>query len=87
MRRLGDAEHAACDVAEEAFEEAVCLLQKRKQQYFAKIKEIAGEKREKLNEQLELIEKEKAKVRESCDGLEYQVEVKVIHTKNCKKKV
>lgn len=72
---MGEAEDAACAVAEHAFEEAVRLLQKRKQQYFAKIKEIGGEKREKLNEQLELIEKEKAKVRDSCEGLEYQVEV------------
>jgi tripartite motif-containing protein 2/3 len=80
--RLENAENAACQVVEKAFEEAVRLLDRRRKSYVAKIKETATVKLEKLHEQIQLIEKEKEKVRESCDGLEYQVEVSLtIHYK------
>jgi len=75
IQRLDSAENAACQVVEKAFEEAVRLLDIRRKSYVAQIKETAAAKQEKLREQIELIEKEKVKVRESCDGLEYQVEV------------
>lgn len=75
MKRLETAENAACQVVDQAFEEAVKLLDKRRQAYVSKIKETAAAKLGKLGDQIDLIEKEKSKVREYCDGLEYQVEV------------
>lgn len=75
MTRLETAENSACQVVDQAFEEAVKLLDKRRQEYVAKIRETAAAKLEKLGEQIQLIEKEKVKVRETCEGLEYQVEV------------
>ena len=75
MHRLENAADQACDVANKAFEEAAQLLEKRRLSYISKIREVAKMKREKLVEQLELINKEREQVRETCEGLEYQVEV------------
>ena len=75
MRRLNAAADAAEEVASKAFEEAVMFLEKRRLNYVSKIRLVAAIKKESLEEQLELIEKERKKVRDTCDGLEYQVEV------------
>jgi len=75
MKKLSVAAEAAESVANKAFEDASLLLERRRQSFLGKIREVAGAKKEKLREQLELIEKERSKVRETCDGLEYQVEV------------
>jgi hypothetical protein len=77
MRRLGSAADAACEVANKAFEDAALLLEKRRANYIATIHQVAAMKKEKLKEQLDLIEKERAAVRATCDGLEYQVEVTI----------
>ncbi|CAG7825030.1 unnamed protein product [Allacma fusca] len=78
MQRLEIAADNACEIATKAFEEAVQLLEKRRLSYVNKIREVANTKREKLLEQLELISKERTQVRDTCDGLEYQVEVRHI---------
>ncbi len=76
MRRLGLAAEVAEEVAAKAFEEASALLEKRRLSYVGKIREVAAVKKERLKEQLQLIDKERAKVRGTCEGLEYQVEVR-----------
>ncbi|XP_021950432.1 tripartite motif-containing protein 2 isoform X3 [Folsomia candida] len=78
IRRLATAENSACQVVEQAYEEAVKLLDKRRVAYISKIRETAEKKSRNLNDQISLIEKEKTKVRDSCEGLEYQVEVRNI---------
>lgn len=72
------AENSAIEVIDQAFQEAVSLLDKRRQAYVSKIRETAAGKIGRLIEQIDLIEKEKTKVRDSCEGLEYQVEVSSI---------
>lgn len=75
MKTLNVAAESAEAVANKAFEEAVLVIERKRQNFIAKIREMTGSKKEKLKEQLELIEKERGRVRASCEGLEYQVEV------------
>lgn len=76
MKRLEAAAAASTEAANAVFDEATALLEKRRQNAVREIRDIASAKKEKLKEQLELIEKERCKVKKTCNGLEYQVEVK-----------
>lgn len=63
------------------FQKIIDLVDKRRQQVLATAKKMREDKREVLENQLRLIEQEKAKVEAECNGLQYQVDVRNITCK------
>jgi len=57
------------------------MVEKRKHEVIQMVKRVRDEKKKVLREQLDIIEAEKAKLRNDCQGLQHQIEVRNITTK------
>ncbi|XP_071050562.1 tripartite motif-containing protein 2-like isoform X3 [Onthophagus taurus] len=78
LQRLDAAKENCLDQVNATFQEIQTMLDKRKQEMIDAVQTAAGEKRKVLEEQHALIECEKNKVEQECQGLQYQVEVRNI---------
>ncbi|GAB6029536.1 hypothetical protein CHUAL_005286 [Chamberlinius hualienensis] len=75
-----NAEHTF-EMISQSFQELIAICDKRRQELLGQAKKTRDEKKKVLQEQLALINAEKAKVESECDGLQYQVEVRNITKK------
>lgn len=57
------------------------MIEKRKCEIVQMVRRVHDEKKKALREQLDIIEAEKAKLRNDCQGLQHQIEVRNITTK------
>lgn len=78
MRKLDtNSEHAFEDI-NRTFQEIINIVDKRRQELLGYAKKMREDKKSVLQDQLTIIEAEKAKVETQCSGLQYQVEVRNI---------
>ncbi|XP_013773514.1 tripartite motif-containing protein 2-like isoform X1 [Limulus polyphemus] len=63
------------------FQEVINTVEKRRQEVLGMVKKIRDEKKKVLLEQLAMIQGEKSKVEQECQGLQHQVEVRNITKK------
>lgn len=68
-------------MAGEIFQELVNMVEKRQREIVQTVKRVRDDKKKVLREQLDIIEAEKVKLRDDCDGLQHQIEVRTITTK------
>jgi len=81
MRKLHqNSDHAFEDI-NRTFQEIINMVDRRRQEVLSMAKKMKEEKESILQSQLQLIEKEKAKVESDCNGLQYQIDVRNITTK------
>ncbi|RWS07481.1 tripartite motif-containing protein 2-like protein, partial [Dinothrombium tinctorium] len=81
MRKLDqNADHAFEDI-NRTFQEMINIVDRRRQELLSYAKKMREDKRSVLQDQLNIIEGEKAKVEAECSGLQYQVEVRNITKK------
>ncbi|RWS26355.1 tripartite motif-containing protein 2-like protein [Leptotrombidium deliense] len=81
MRKLDqNSDHAFEDI-NRTFQEMINVVDRRRQELLSLAKKMREDKRRVLQEQLDIIETEKAKVEMDCSGLQYQVEVRNITKK------
>ncbi|CAH1119157.1 unnamed protein product [Phaedon cochleariae] len=78
LTRLNLAKEVCLDEINETFRHIQALMEQRKQEIIDNVNSICTEKRRVLEEQHTLIESEKNKVEQECQGLQYQVEVRNI---------
>ncbi|XP_072387490.1 tripartite motif-containing protein 2-like isoform X1 [Diabrotica undecimpunctata] len=78
LGRLDTAKETCLDKINETFQHIQTLMDQRKQEIIDSVNTICTEKRRVLEEQHTLIENEKNKVEQECQGLQYQVEVRNI---------
>lgn len=81
MHKLEQNVEHTFDTINQSFQELVNKCEKRRQEVLGLAKKTRDEKKKVLQEQLALINAEKAKVQEECEGLQYQVEVRSITKK------
>ncbi|CAH1977055.1 unnamed protein product [Acanthoscelides obtectus] len=78
LGKLDAAKEACIEKVNETFRHIQELMDQRKQEILDSVNSICAEKRRVLEEQHSLIENEKNKVEQECQGLQYQVEVRNI---------
>ncbi|KAK9718052.1 NHL repeat [Popillia japonica] len=78
LQRLDAARDTCLDKVNLTFQKIQTMVDKRKQEMVDAVQAAAAEKRKVLEEQHSLIESEKNKVEQECQGLQYQVEVRNI---------
>ncbi|XP_031349820.1 tripartite motif-containing protein 3-like isoform X3 [Photinus pyralis] len=78
LQRLNDSKEACLEKVNSTFQQLQMMLDKRRQDMVAAVEGLCAEKRKVLEEQHSLIEAEKNKVEQECQGLQYQVEVRNI---------
>ncbi|XP_008198605.2 tripartite motif-containing protein 2 isoform X3 [Tribolium castaneum] len=78
LRRLETAKENCLDQINATFQKVQAFLDNRKQEMIEALNSTCAEKRRVLEEQHSLIECEKNKVEQECQGLQYQVEVRNI---------
>ncbi|ESO09257.1 hypothetical protein HELRODRAFT_156422 [Helobdella robusta] len=77
-----DAAHDKCvDSISKAFQNIADMVESRKQEVLKLTKKVRDEKKKSLLEQLDLIQSEKCKVQNNCQGLQHQVDVRNITSK------
>ncbi|XP_060527863.1 tripartite motif-containing protein 3-like isoform X2 [Cylas formicarius] len=81
LNRLNAAKERCLEQIDSTFRDIQTLIDKRKQEMIDTVNQMCGEKRRVLEEQHSLIENEKNKVEQECQGLQYQVEVRNITQK------
>ncbi|GBP88495.1 Tripartite motif-containing protein 2 [Eumeta japonica] len=81
LRRLEAATAAADEAIDRQFSELKASIEKRHSELKAAAAAAATHKRRMLEEQLKLIDNEKAKVEAECSGLQQQVEVREVSTR------
>ncbi|KAB7508225.1 E3 ubiquitin-protein ligase TRIM71, partial [Armadillidium nasatum] len=77
-------DHAVDDTYEEvnrAFQAFIDVIERRRDEVLSSVKKIAEEKKNVLKDQMTIIETERKRVQDECDGLQYQVEVRNITKK------
>ncbi|CAG9865330.1 unnamed protein product [Phyllotreta striolata] len=75
---LDSAKETCLEIINETFQQIQALMDQRKKEIIDTVNGICLEKRRVLEEQHTLIENEKNKVQQECQGLQYQVEVRNI---------
>jgi len=81
MRKLEqNSDHAFEDI-NRTFQEIINVVDRRRQELLGYAKKMREDKRSILQDQLTLIENERAKVEDECNGLQYQLEVNNITKK------
>lgn len=78
LQRLDTAKEVCLDQINQTFQKLVANVEKRKQELVEELNSVCSDKRRVLEEQHALIESEKNKVEQECQGLQYQVEVRNI---------
>ncbi|KAK4875335.1 hypothetical protein RN001_011757 [Aquatica leii] len=78
LQRLNESKETCLEKVNVTFQQLQMMLDKRKQEMVAAVEGLCAEKRKVLEEQHSLIETEKNKVEQECQGLQYQVEVRNI---------
>ncbi|KAJ8966960.1 hypothetical protein NQ314_003182 [Rhamnusium bicolor] len=78
LNRLDAAKEACLEQVNTTFQQIQALMDQRKQEIVDNVNSLCAEKRRVLEEQHSLIECEKNKVEQECQGLQYQVEVRNI---------
>ncbi|XP_065155835.1 tripartite motif-containing protein 2-like isoform X4 [Atheta coriaria] len=78
LGRLDGAKDDSLDQVNAIFQQVQSLVDKRKQEMIEAVNAACAEKRKVLEEQHSLIESEKNKVKDECQGLQHQVEVRNI---------
>ncbi|KAJ8917723.1 hypothetical protein NQ315_005172, partial [Exocentrus adspersus] len=78
LNRLDAAKEACLEQINTTFQQIQVLMDQRKQEIIDNVNSLCAEKRRVLEEQHSLIESEKNKVEQECQGLQYQVEVRNI---------
>jgi tripartite motif-containing protein 2/3 len=78
LRRLEAAKENCLDQINSTFQQVQAYLDNRKKEMIDTLNATCSEKRRVLEEQHSLIESEKNKVEQECQGLQYQVEVRNI---------
>uniref|UniRef100_T1IJA1 RING-type domain-containing protein n=1 Tax=Strigamia maritima TaxID=126957 RepID=T1IJA1_STRMM len=81
VQKLDRNAEAAFELVNKSFQDVLTLVEKRRMEVLAVVKKTRDEKKSILQEQLQLIQSEKEKVQEECNGLQYQVEVRNITKK------
>jgi tripartite motif-containing protein 2/3 len=81
MVKLEDSVDRTMDSVNRSFQDLIGAVDKRRHDVLQMVKKIRDEKKRVLKEQLDLIETEKSKVQNECEGLQYQVEVRNITKK------
>lgn len=81
MHRLEENVERTYELVNQSFQELINLFERRRQEMLGLAKRTRDDKKRVLREQLALIDVEKAKVQDECEGLEYQVEVRSITKK------
>lgn len=81
IRKLDISANTTKELIDLSFQEISNLIDKRKQELIDNVKKLSDDKKRVLQEQLNIIEGEKEKVEEQCNGLQYQVEVRNITNK------
>ncbi|GLV35927.1 thin [Carabus blaptoides fortunei] len=78
LQRLDAAKERCLEQVNATFQQVEALVEQRKQEMIHSVVSACQEKRKVLEEQHGLIESEKNKVQQECEGLQYQVEVRNI---------
>ncbi|KAJ8943472.1 hypothetical protein NQ318_006325 [Aromia moschata] len=78
LTRLDAAKETCLEQINTTFQQIQALMDQRKQEIIDNVNSVCAEKRRVLEEQHSLIESEKNKVEQECQGLQYQVEVRNI---------
>ncbi|CAG5089290.1 Similar to TRIM2: Tripartite motif-containing protein 2 (Bos taurus) [Cotesia congregata] len=78
LRRLETAMDRCLNVVDAEFTEIIAKVERRRDELQTAVAAAARDKKRVLEEQLALIEAEKNKVQQECEGLQYQVEVRNI---------
>ncbi|XP_057320988.1 tripartite motif-containing protein 2-like isoform X1 [Microplitis mediator] len=78
LRRLETAMERCINVVDAEFTEIIAKVERRRDELQEAVAAAARDKKRVLEEQLALIEAEKNKVQQECEGLQYQVEVRNI---------
>ncbi|KAG8036096.1 hypothetical protein G9C98_004676 [Cotesia typhae] len=78
LRRLETAMDRCLNIVDAEFTEIIAKVERRRDELQAAVAAAARDKKRVLEEQLALIEAEKNKVQQECEGLQYQVEVRNI---------
>lgn len=81
MLRLESSVERTIENINRTFQDLINLIDKRRHEVLQKVRKIREHKKADLKEQLDLIQAEKEKVQNECDGLQYQVEVRNITKK------
>ncbi|XP_018320293.1 tripartite motif-containing protein 3 isoform X2 [Agrilus planipennis] len=78
LQRLDESKERCLEKVNSTFHQVQAMLDKRKQEMVTAVESLCADKRKVLEEQHSLIEAEKNKVEQECQGLQYQVEVRNI---------
>ncbi|XP_070207509.1 tripartite motif-containing protein 2-like isoform X2 [Littorina saxatilis] len=81
LRQLELSVDKTLDSINRSFQDVIAVVDRRRHECLQWVRKIKEEKKNILKEQLDLIQVEKEKVQEECDGLQYQVEVRNITKK------
>ncbi|EEB19175.1 RING finger-containing protein, putative [Pediculus humanus corporis] len=81
IQKINVGSEKAIEKINDTINELNVLIENRRQEMLNAVSEAAQEKKKVLEEQLAIIEGEKNKVENECDGLQYQVEVRNITQK------
>ncbi|XP_045105505.1 tripartite motif-containing protein 2-like isoform X4 [Portunus trituberculatus] len=81
MHQLDHAADATFEEVNRAFQAIVDVIEQRREAVVANVKKMRDEKKKVLQDQLDIIEGERRKVQQECEGLQYQVEVRNITKK------
>ncbi|KAK8389905.1 hypothetical protein O3P69_012833 [Scylla paramamosain] len=76
MHQLDHAADATFEEVNRAFQAIVDVIEQRREAVVANVKKMRDEKKKVLQDQLDIIEGERRKVQQECEGLQYQVEVR-----------
>lgn len=75
LRQLELSVDKTLDAINRSFQDVIAVVDRRRHECLQWVRKIREEKKNILKEQLDLIQAEKEKVQNECDGLQYQVEV------------
>ncbi|KAK6618438.1 hypothetical protein RUM43_013631 [Polyplax serrata] len=78
IHKLNVGTEKAVEKINHTINELNALIESRRQELLKAVAQTASEKKKVLEEQLNIIEGEKSKVEQECEGLQYQVEVRNI---------
>ncbi|ELU12631.1 hypothetical protein CAPTEDRAFT_185576 [Capitella teleta] len=81
MTRLEQAAEECVDSISHAFQDLMTMLEQRRRDILLAVRSVCEDKQKVLQEQLDIIEAEKAHVNTDCQGLQQQVEVRNITKK------
>ncbi|XP_076030770.1 tripartite motif-containing protein 2-like isoform X2 [Oratosquilla oratoria] len=81
IHQLDHAVDSTFEDVNRAFQGIIDIIEERRTAVINSVKKLRDEKKKVLTDQLDIIESERRKVQQECDGLQYQVEVRNITKK------